>query len=133
MKSDLTNFTKGGTYGALATRKDTNASSVGLKKHKKQKGLPAFADQQQALEFLREKYPQFFKDEITQEIAAIIIREIGQELGHLSAIQRAGTIAQIIALMYQMGTAAIQSTKPTAGPEPRMGKIFVANYLNQNP
>lgn len=81
------------------------------------------------MEYLRKNNPEFFKDEKSQQMGAIIILELKEVLEPLDPIQRVTAIAAIMAMMYQMGSAAIQSLRDKKGRG--MAKIFIANWKHK--
>lgn len=78
----------------------------------------------EALLYLQKEFPAFFKDARAKGVAACVVMELHEELAGFSPIQRAGMIACIMTLMYDMGSAAISSTQARKN----MADIFIENY-----
>jgi hypothetical protein len=111
---------------ALSTatrRKKTRKSIVANLPHR----LPR--TQKAAIAYLQKEHPEFFANPVSQGIAAIIIAEFPDELAKLSPVQRTGMLAGIMALMFDMGAAAL---KALHDPRKRgMAKIFIATKRRQ--
>lgn len=75
---------------------------------------------------LRKSHPEFFADDDTRKLVAIIVLEMGDTLAQHPVVERIGMIANIVALMYQMAKAAIVGIHD---PEERsIAQIFIADY-----
>ena len=81
-----------------------------------------------ALSYLRAKYPEFFHDRDTRELAAIILFEMRDEIKGMSVVKITELIAKIQTLMYLMGSSAIRSINGGKG----MTRRFVDSYRKKN-
>lgn len=76
-----------------------------------------------AMDYLRRRHPEFFQCPEKQALAAIIIREIGEEIGRLDPVSQTSIVAGIMSLQYRMGTAALKSIRDPQ--ERSMTEIFI--------
>lgn len=82
----------------------------------------------QALERLHEENRDFFEDPEKQALAFIIISRFPDEMALLSPIQRAGVLAGIMALMYEMASAAFKSSNLPNTPANSMTQVFLKDH-----
>jgi hypothetical protein len=79
------------------------------------------------MEYLRAVNPKFFNDPDIRDLAVMIVLELGDEMKGMSPVKVTSLVAGIQALMYRMGTAAIQSIKGGR----KMTRRCVDNYKKQ--
>ena len=114
----------------LATGKKTRpAKSKGIVANlphaKKSLALAKVQTQGQGMAWLRRRVPSFFKDPVKVAMAAEVIRRMPEEMAKLTPVDRAGAIATIMGLMYDMAKANTQYIRSDGSES--MGEIFLAN------
>jgi len=82
-----------------------------------------------AMKYLRLRHPKFFKDVRNQKMAAVIIKRMGSELAPLDSVQRAGALAAIMSLMYDMARAGIESSSLSCSRGVDMTDIFLEEHF----
>ncbi len=95
---------------------------------KKENALPPLSPEEKQMAELRRAHPEFFADEVSAGIAAVIIEEMGDYLTKHGPVERVGMLACIMSLMFRMATAGIKSSSLRDGRK-CMQRIFVEDHL----
>ena len=107
-------------------RQPATVATAVAKCHSDQRLVSPIRFEREAMEYLRQNHPEFFESESSRELAAIIVLSMPDELAKHSPVERSGMIAAIMALMYQMGTAALKTIRDEK--HRNMARILVDEY-----
>lgn len=86
--------------------------------------------QAEVMRIVQAQNPKFFEDEEIRGLAAIVIREMAEEIQSLGAVEKFMIVSETIRMMYLMGSAALKTVRGGEGLS--MGKICIREYKAKN-